>query len=42
LDFINASSLTQQSVGRHVAPLGHIILSLSLLLLINTMYIAET
>jgi hypothetical protein len=26
LDFYNASSLKQQSAGRHVAPLGHIIL----------------
>ena len=26
LDFYSASSLKQQSVGRHVAPLGHIIL----------------
>ena len=26
LDFYIASSLKQQSVGRHVAPLGHIIL----------------
>ena len=26
LDFPSASSLKQQSVGRHVAPLGHIIL----------------
>ena len=26
LDFYCASSLKQQSVGRHVAPLGHIIL----------------
>jgi predicted alpha/beta hydrolase len=26
LDFYRASSLKQQSVGRHVAPLGHIIL----------------
>jgi hypothetical protein len=25
LDFNSASSLKQQSVGRHVAPLGHII-----------------
>jgi hypothetical protein len=29
LDFYSASSLKQQSVGRHVAPLGHIILILS-------------
>ena len=29
LDFYSASSLTQQSAGRHVAPLGHIILILS-------------
>jgi hypothetical protein len=26
LDFYSASSLKQQSVGRHVPPLGHIIL----------------
>jgi hypothetical protein len=26
LDFYNASSTTQQSADRHVAPLGHIIL----------------
>jgi hypothetical protein len=26
LDFYSASSLKQQSVGRHVAPLGHIFL----------------
>jgi len=26
LDFYSASSLEQQSAGRHVAPLGHIIL----------------
>jgi hypothetical protein len=26
LDFYSATSLKQQSVGRHVAPLGHIIL----------------
>ena len=26
LDFYSASSLKQQSMGRHVAPLGHIIL----------------
>jgi hypothetical protein len=26
VDFISASSLKQQSVGRHVAPIGHIIL----------------
>jgi len=26
LDFYNASSLKQQSEGRHVTPLGHIIL----------------
>jgi hypothetical protein len=26
LDFHSASSLKQQSVGRHVTPLGHIIL----------------
>jgi hypothetical protein len=26
LDFYSASSMKQQSVGRHVAPLGHIIL----------------
>ena len=29
LDFYSASSLKQQSAGRHVAPLGHIILILS-------------
>jgi hypothetical protein len=29
LDFNSASSLKQQSAGRHVAPLGHIILILS-------------
>ena len=29
LDFYSASSLKQQSVGRHVAPFGHIILILS-------------
>jgi hypothetical protein len=29
LDFYSASSLKQQSAGRHVAPLGHIILVLS-------------
>ena len=28
LDFYSASSLKQQSVGRYVAPLGHIILIL--------------
>jgi hypothetical protein len=26
LDFYSASALKQQSVGRHIAPLGHIIL----------------
>ena len=26
IEFYSASSLKQQSVGRHVAPLGHIIL----------------
>jgi hypothetical protein len=26
LDFYSASSLKQQSAGKHVAPLGHIIL----------------
>jgi hypothetical protein len=26
LDFYSASSLKQQSTGRHVAPLGHVIL----------------
>jgi hypothetical protein len=26
LDFYSANSLKQQSVGRHIAPLGHIIL----------------
>jgi hypothetical protein len=26
LDFYSASSLKQQSAGRHVAPLGHIIM----------------
>jgi len=26
LDFYSASSLKQQSAGRHIAPLGHIIL----------------
>jgi hypothetical protein len=30
LDFDSASSLKQQSAGRHVAPLGHIILILML------------
>jgi hypothetical protein len=30
LDFYSASSLKQQSEGRHVAPLGHIILIPSL------------
>ena len=29
LDFYSASSLKQQSVGRHIAPLGYIILILS-------------
>jgi hypothetical protein len=29
LDFYSASALKQQSVGRHFAPLGHIILILS-------------
>ena len=29
IDFYSASSLKQQSTGRHVAPLGHIILILS-------------
>jgi hypothetical protein len=29
LDFYSASSFKQQSAGRHVAPLGHIILILS-------------
>jgi hypothetical protein len=29
LDFYSASSLKQQSAGRHVAPFGHIILILS-------------
>jgi hypothetical protein len=39
LDFYFAGSLKQQSAGRHVVPLGHIILSpanQSLLLLLNT------
>ena len=27
LDFYSASSLKQQSTGRHIAPLGHIILN---------------
>ena len=29
LDFYSASPLKQQSVGKHVAPLGHIVQSLS-------------
>jgi hypothetical protein len=29
LDFYSASSLKQQTAGRHVAPLGHIILILN-------------
>jgi hypothetical protein len=28
LDFYSVSSLKQQSAGRHVAPLGHIVLTL--------------
>jgi len=34
LDFYSASSLKQQSVDRHVAPLWHIILIQNLLLLL--------
>jgi hypothetical protein len=43
-DFHSASSLKQQSAGRHVASLGHIILipSQSLLLLLNVACFAET
>jgi hypothetical protein len=44
LDFYSASSLKQQSVGRHVAPLGHIILiraNQSLLFLLNAVCLAE-
>jgi hypothetical protein len=42
-DFHSASSLKQQSAGRHVASLGHIILipSQSLLLLLNAACLAE-
>jgi hypothetical protein len=39
LDFYSASSLKQQSAGRHVAPLGHIILCL--LFLLNAAYLAK-
>ena len=35
LDYYSANSLKQQSSGRHVAPLGHIILIPSQLLLLN-------
>ena len=43
LYFYSASSLKQQSAGRHVAPLGHIILisSQSLLFLLNAACLAE-
>ena len=44
LDFYSASSLKQQSVGRHVAPLWHIILiraNQSLLFLLNAVCLAE-
>jgi hypothetical protein len=45
LDFYSASSLKQQSAGRHVAPLGHIILirraNQSLLFLLNAACLAE-
>jgi hypothetical protein len=39
LDFYNASSLKQQSAGRHVAPLGHIILIPSQPAFTNTNFI---
>jgi hypothetical protein len=42
--FLSASSLRQQSVGRHVIPLGHIILILSqpvFVLLLNAACLAE-
>jgi hypothetical protein len=44
LGFYSASSLKQQSAGRHVAPLGQIILILSqpaVLFLLNVVCIAE-
>jgi predicted alpha/beta hydrolase len=44
LDFYSASSLKQQSVDRHVAPLGHIILIASqtvLLFLLNATCLCE-
>jgi hypothetical protein len=36
LDFNNASSLKQQSAGRHFAPLGHIILIPSQIMSLDT------
>jgi hypothetical protein len=42
LDFYSVSSLKQQSTGRHVAPLGHIILIPSQpAFLLNATYLAE-
>ena len=45
LDFYSGSSLKQQSMDRHVAPLGHIILGFranqSLLFLLNAACLAE-
>jgi hypothetical protein len=44
VDFYSASSFKQQTAGKHVAPLGHIILvraNQSLLLLLNAACVAE-
>ena len=45
LDFYSASSMKQQSAGRHVAPLGHIIQSqpvfATLVFLLNAACLAE-
>jgi hypothetical protein len=44
LDLYNVSSLKQQSAGRHVGPLEHIILfwsNQSLLLLVSAEYLAK-
>jgi hypothetical protein len=44
LDFFSVSSLKQQSAGRHVAPLGHVILiraNQSLLFLLNVACLAD-
>jgi hypothetical protein len=41
LDFYSASSLKKQSVGKHVAPLGHIILIPIFALLLNAACLAE-